>query len=52
MAARRRFGNLQILQIDQDLRSEVGKELTDIRAKTSELGEVTLMPRPQISTAN
>src|SRR5262249_54894895 len=27
---------LQILQIDQDLRTEVGKELADIRAKTAE----------------
>lgn len=31
--------NLQILQIDQDLRSEVSKELAEIRAKTSELIE-------------
>jgi membrane fusion protein, type I secretion system len=30
---------LQILQIDQDLRSEVSKELAEIRAKTSELIE-------------
>jgi HlyD family secretion protein len=30
---------LQILQIDQDLRSEVSKELAEIRAKTSELTE-------------
>ena len=30
---------LQILQIDQDMRSEVGKDLADIRAKTAELGE-------------
>jgi HlyD family secretion protein len=30
---------LQILQIDQDLRSEVGKELSEIRAKLAELKE-------------
>jgi len=30
---------LQILQIDQDMRSEVGKDLADIRAKTAELVE-------------
>src|SRR5215213_2384005 len=30
---------LQILQIDQDLRTEVGKDLAEIRAKTSELVE-------------
>jgi HlyD family secretion protein len=30
---------LQIQQIDQDMRSEVGKDLADIRAKTAELGE-------------
>ena len=30
---------LQILQIDQDMRSEVGKELADIRGKTAELVE-------------
>lgn len=30
---------LQILQIDQDLRTEVGRELADIRAKISELSE-------------
>jgi len=30
---------LQILQIDQDLRTEVGKELAEIRAKTTELAE-------------
>src|SRR5262249_40825001 len=28
---------LQILQIDQDMRTEVGKDLAEIRAKTSEL---------------
>ena len=31
--------NLQILQIDQDMRSEVGKDLADIRGKTAELVE-------------
>jgi HlyD family secretion protein len=30
---------MQILQVDQDLATDVGKELADIRAKTSELGE-------------
>jgi HlyD family secretion protein len=30
---------LQILQIDQDMRSEVGKDLAEIRAKTAELVE-------------
>jgi HlyD family secretion protein len=30
---------LKILQIDQDLRTEVGRELADIRAKVSELAE-------------
>jgi HlyD family secretion protein len=30
---------LQIMQIDQDLRSEVGKDLAEIRAKTAELVE-------------
>jgi HlyD family secretion protein len=30
---------LQILQIDQNLRSDVGKELADIRAKMAELSE-------------
>src|SRR5207248_2214137 len=30
---------LKILQIDENLRSEVGKELGEIRAKPSELGE-------------
>jgi len=30
---------MQILQVDQDLATDVGKELADIRAKTSELTE-------------
>ncbi len=30
---------LQILQIDQDLRTEVGKDLADVRGKVSELSE-------------
>jgi HlyD family secretion protein len=30
---------LEILQIDQDLRSEVGKELAEVRGKTTELAE-------------
>jgi len=31
--------NLQIIQIDQDMRSEVTRELGDLRAKAAELGE-------------
>ncbi|MFY9829491.1 MAG: HlyD family type I secretion periplasmic adaptor subunit [Rhodoplanes sp.] len=31
--------NLQILQIDQEMRSEVGRDLAEIRAKTAELVE-------------
>jgi HlyD family secretion protein len=30
---------LKILQVDEDMRQEVGKEMADIRAKTSELAE-------------
>jgi HlyD family secretion protein len=36
---------LQILQIDQDMRSEVGKDLADIRGKIAELVEKRLRPR-------
>jgi HlyD family secretion protein len=39
---------LQILQIDQDLRSEVGKELAEIRAKTSELVEKRVTAEDQL----
>jgi HlyD family secretion protein len=39
---------LQILQIDQDLRSEVSKELADIRAKTSELIEKRVAAEDQL----
>jgi HlyD family secretion protein len=31
--------NLQILQVDQDMRTEVGRDLAEIRAKTAELVE-------------
>ena len=39
---------LQIIQIDQDLRTEVGKELADIRAKTSELVEKRVAAEDQL----
>jgi HlyD family secretion protein len=39
---------LQILQIDQDLRSEVSKELGEIRAKTSELIEKRVAAEDQL----
>ncbi|WP_027576493.1 HlyD family type I secretion periplasmic adaptor subunit [Bradyrhizobium sp. WSM1743] len=39
---------LQILQIDQDLRSEVGKELGEIRAKISELVEKRIEAEDQL----
>ena len=39
---------LQILQIDQDLRSEVSKELAEIRAKTSELIEKRVTAEDQL----
>ncbi|WP_346657714.1 HlyD family type I secretion periplasmic adaptor subunit [Bradyrhizobium sp. 160] len=39
---------LQILQIDQDLRSEVGKELGEIRAKISELVEKRIAAEDQL----
>jgi HlyD family secretion protein len=38
----------QIMQIDQDLRSEVGRELADIRAKTSELVEKRVAAEDQL----
>lgn len=40
--------DLQIIQIDQDLRSEVGKELADIRAKLAELGERKIAAEDQL----
>lgn len=40
---------LQIIQIDQDLRSEVGKELADIRAKLAELGERKVAAEDQLN---
>jgi HlyD family secretion protein len=39
---------LQVLQIDQDLRSEVSKELAEIRAKTSELIEKRVAAEDQL----
>ena len=39
---------LQSLQIDQDLRSEVGKELAEIRAKTAELAEREVAAEDQL----
>jgi membrane fusion protein, type I secretion system len=39
---------LQILQIDQDMRSEVGKDLADIRAKTAELVEKKVAAADQV----
>jgi HlyD family secretion protein len=39
---------LQILQIDQDMRSEVGKDLAEIRAKTSELVEKKVAAEDQL----
>ena len=39
---------LQIIQIDQDLRSEVARELGDIRAKASELGERRIAAEDQL----
>jgi HlyD family secretion protein len=39
---------LQILQIDQDLRAEVGKDLAEIRVKTSELVEKRVAAEDQL----
>src|SRR5262245_36155306 len=39
---------LQILQIDQDMRTEVGKDLADIRAKTAELVEKKVAAQDQL----
>jgi HlyD family secretion protein len=40
---------LQILQIEQDMRSEVGKDLADIRGKLSELAEKRTTAEDQLS---
>jgi len=39
---------LQILQVDQDMRAEVGRELADIRSKISELGEKRVAAEDQL----
>jgi HlyD family secretion protein len=39
---------LQILQIDQDMRTEVGKDLADVRAKISELVEKKVAAEDQL----
>jgi HlyD family secretion protein len=39
---------LQILQIDQDMRTEVGKDLAEIRAKTAELVEKKVAAEDQL----
>jgi HlyD family secretion protein len=39
---------LQILQVDQDLRTEVGKELAEIRGKLAELGEKRIAAEDQL----
>lgn len=39
---------LQILQLDQNMRSEVGKDLADIRGKLSELGERRITAEDQL----
>lgn len=39
---------LEILQVDQDIRSEVGKELADIRGKLSELSERRVAAEDQL----
>src|SRR5205823_5204053 len=40
---------LQILQIDQDMRSEVGKDLAEIRAKTAEYSERKIAAQDQLN---
>jgi HlyD family secretion protein len=40
---------LQILQIDQDMRTEVGKDLADIRGKTSDLVEKRVAAQDQLN---
>jgi HlyD family secretion protein len=44
--------DLQILQIDQDLRTEVGKELAEIRGKLSELVERKVTAEDQLKKIN
>jgi HlyD family secretion protein len=39
---------LQILQVDQDMRTEVGKDLADIRAKIAELAEKQIAAEDQL----
>lgn len=39
---------LQVLQIDQNMRTEVGKELADMRAKTAELSERRVAAEDQL----
>ncbi len=39
---------LQILQVDQDMRADVGRELADIRSKISELGEKRVAAEDQL----
>ena len=39
---------LQIIQIDQDMRTEIGKELADIRGKTAELMEKKVAAEDQL----
>jgi membrane fusion protein, type I secretion system len=39
---------LQVLQVDQDMRTEVGKDLAEIRAKTSELSERKIAAEDQL----
>src|SRR5262249_48026516 len=39
---------LQIIQVDQDMRTEVGKDLAEIRAKTSELTEKRIAAEDQL----
>ena len=39
---------LQILQVDADMRAEVGKDLAEIRAKTSELEEKRVAAEDQL----
>jgi len=40
--------NLQILQVDQDMRTEVGKDLADIRARLAELSERKIAAEDQL----
>ncbi|MBX7134085.1 MAG: HlyD family type I secretion periplasmic adaptor subunit [Fimbriimonadaceae bacterium] len=43
---------LQVIQVDQDLRSEVAKELSEIRAKTAELSERKVAAEDQLNRVN